>query len=542
MSSEFIYTDIDAEQSRFERIEIVETQGTLCDYFVVTDQGKSFFMKRLKEEYADDTVSRSILAKEYEIGMSIDHPNIVKHISINDDDSGYYLLMENVVGMTLDRFIIDNPDYFHRRANLDKFFNQLLSALKCLHAHHVVYSDLKPQNIMLTQVGNDVKLIDLGFCMTNAYTTTAGTTEGYSAPEHLSRGTLNIATDIYGIGKIIEYIGLNIPDSLPNIYARIMIKCTKERQKDRFQDTDEIVRLINRRRHIIRKSAVSAVCCAVMFLAFRTIAYTEVFNSWWDSFEIITPHVEHDCESTSTLYRILSEKDRTCEVVGHTTNPNAYINPTTQINGKTYHVTRIADEAFANKNYIRSVYICEGVETIGERAFRHCSNLVSVTIPSSIKAIKNGAFFECRNLTSIKLPTTMSSIERGAFAGTGIRNITIPEGITRLELDLLGNCEHLESVDLPKSLTVIDRGVFFNCPALTQITIPENVESLGELLFWNSDNLTDIYNLAVVPQQITPFHRNVSRLTVHVPSESVEAYKAAPVWKEMTIIPIEENK
>ena len=136
----------------------------------------------------------------------------------------------------------------------------------------------------------------------------------------------------------------------------------------------------------------------------------------------------------------------------------------------------------------------------------------------------------------------MTCIERGAFAGTGISNITIPEGITRLELDLLGNCEFLESVDLPKSLTLIDRGVFFNCPALTQITIPENVESLGELIFWDSDNLRHIYNHAVTPQQITPFHRNVAQLTVHVPAESVEAYKAAPIWRDMTIVPLKESK
>ena len=395
---------------------------------------------------------------------------------------------------------------------------------------------------MLTQVGNDVKLIDLGYCFSNLYTNTAGATEGYSAPEHENKEKLDITTDIYCVGKIIEYIGLNITDNLPNIYAKIMVKCTKERHNDRFQDTDEIVRLINRRRHIIRKSTIAVICCVVTFLAIRTIIYTEVFNSWWDSFEIITTSVEHDTQDTSTLYRILCEKDRTCEVVGHTTNPNAYINPTTVINGKTYRVVKIADEAFANKSYLRSVYICEGVETIGVRAFRHCSNLVSVTIPSSVKVIKNGAFFECRNLTSIKLPAAMTCIERGAFAGTGISRITIPEGITRLELDLLGNCEFLQKVDLPKSLTLIDRGVFFNCPALTEITIPENVESLGELLFWDSDNLTDIYNYAVVPQQISPFRRNVASLRVHVPIGSIEAYKAAPIWSEMTILPLDESR
>ena len=278
MSSDFIYTDIGAMKSRFEHIDILGYKSALCEYFVVTEEGKSLFMKRLKEEHANDIVCRSILAKEHEIGMEIYHPNIVKHISINDDEHGYYLLMENIIGTPLDQFIAANPDYFHLRSNLDKFFNQLLSALKCLHNNHVVYSDLKPQNIMMTQVGNDVKLIDFGFCMTNAYTTTAGTTPQYAAPEQLSMGTLNIATDIYGIGKIIEYIGQNIAKNLPGIYASIMMKCTKEQQRDRFQDTSEILRLVNRRSHIIRKTTIVFIACTILFLAFRTIAYTEVFN------------------------------------------------------------------------------------------------------------------------------------------------------------------------------------------------------------------------------------------------------------------------
>ena len=386
----------------------VADNGATSQCFVVEKDGKQYFLKLLRPDLLDKSEYRVIFKKEYEIGQSVNHRNIVKYEEFCDNEHDCYILSEYVCGETLAQKIKSNPEYFNSRANLDKFLNQLLDALRCLHENHVVYSDLNPENIMLTQVGNDVKLIDLGYCFSNLYTNTAGATEGYSAPEHENKEKLDITTDIYCVGKIIEYIGLNITDNLPNIYAKIMVKCTKERHNDRFQDTDEIVRLINRRRHIIRKSTIAVICCVVTFLAIRTIIYTEVFNSWWDSFEIITTSVEHDTQDTSTLYRILCEKDRTCEVVGHTTNPNAYINPTTVIDGKTYRVVKVADEAFANKSYLRSVYICEGVETIGVRAFRHCSNLVSVTIPSSVKVIKNGAFFECRNLTSIKLPAAMT--------------------------------------------------------------------------------------------------------------------------------------
>ena len=536
MSSEVLYTDFGAKHTRFERVDILKSDNALCEYFIVSEEGRSLFMKRLKEEHVNDMVCRSILAKEHDIGITINHPNTVKHISINDDEHGYYLLMENIVGVTLDQFIIDNPDYFHSRKNLDKFFNQLLSALKCLHENHVVYSDLKPQNIMITQVGNDVKLIDFGFCMSNTFTTTAGTTEGYSSPEQISNGTLNIATDIYSIGKIIEYIGLHISNSLPNIYARIMIKCTKQRQIDRFQSTDEIVQLINRRSHMIRKLIIVCITCVVLFFAYRTITYTEEFNSWWDSFEILTPQVEYDVELTSTRYRILSEKDKTCEVVGHTTNPNVYIKSYVTIDGKTYRTIRIADKAFVNKRYIRSVHIDEGVETIGVRAFRDCRNLVSVSIPVTVHTIEDSAFWGCIMLDEVTLPKSLKVLERGAFAGSHIRNIIIPEGITRLELDAFGNCGYLENIELPKSLKSIDRGVFFTNRSMKQITIPENVETLGELLFWNAEKLVDIYNHSLIPQQISNIHHNPAQITLHVPAESVEAYMQSPHWNEMQIV------
>lgn len=147
---------------------------------------------------------------------------------------------------------------------------------------------------MLSQVNNDVVLIDLGFCFADAYSNTAGATKEFSAPEQENKGKLDITTDIYCFGKIIEYIGLNITDNLPNIYSKIMQRCLKERQQDRLQSTDEIMRLINKRRHTIRNSVIVAMACVVLFFVVRTIMYNEEFNSWWNSFELVAPHVEYD--------------------------------------------------------------------------------------------------------------------------------------------------------------------------------------------------------------------------------------------------------
>lgn len=514
----------------------VADNGATSQCFVVDKDGKQYFLKSLRPDLLDKSEYRVIFKKEYELGRSVNHRNIVKYEEFCDDEHDCYILSEYVCGETLAQKIKSNPEYFNSRANLDKFLNQLLDALRCLHENYVVYSDLNPENIMLTQVGNDVKLIDLGYCFSNSYTNTAGATEGYSAPEQENKGKLDITTDIYGVGKIIEYIGLNITDNLPNIYSKIMQRCLKERQQDRLQSTDEIMRLINKRRHTIRNSVIVAMACVVLFFVVRTIMYNEEFNAWWNSFELVAPHVEHDFENTSTLYRILSEENSTCEVVGHKTNPNVYIIDSVEIKGKKYRVTHIADKAFMNKKYIRSVHIAEGVQTIGEKAFRDCSNLITINLPNSITKIGSGAFFECGKLSYLNLSSSLLEIDRGAFAGTAIDRITIPEGITRLELDLLGNNANLKYVTLPSTITKIERGVFWNCPELEHITIPENVTTIGEYCFFGCDKLTDIYNLSSTPQNIPPIHRNPSQITLHVPTGSVEAYRNAPYWQDMNIV------
>ncbi|MEE0975295.1 MAG: leucine-rich repeat protein, partial [Muribaculaceae bacterium] len=377
-------------------------------------------MKSLHPDLLDNAYYRTLFRKEFELGQTLSHSNVVKYVQFHDDERDCYILSEYVCGETLVDKLKSNPGYFASRVNLDKFFNQLLSALKCLHDNHVVYSDLKPQNIMLSQVGNDVKLVDLGYCFTDAYSHTAGSTRGYSAPEQLSNGRLDITTDIYGVGKIIEYIGLNIPHNLPNIYAKIMMQCTKEQQKDRIQDTDHIVKLINRRKHTIRNVILWCVACVALFLAVRTVMYLEVVNAWWDGFEFFEPYVEHDASHGHTYYKVLSEEDGTCAVVEHSSNPNVYILERAEINGKYYRVTQIADSAFRGKTYIRSVYIPEGITHIGVETFLNCPQLVTVNLPNSVVSIDRSAFFDCHQLTHLRISPNLTYLGVGAFSGTNI--------------------------------------------------------------------------------------------------------------------------
>lgn len=243
-------------QPKYDAIEQMDTRGATCDTFRVKLYGKLHFLKRLKAEYAGDIRYQEALRKEFETGYRLEHPNMVRYLSLDHDG----ILMEYVDGETLSHRLAANPDYFKNRKHTDKFIRQLLDALGYLHSHQVLHLDLKPDNILLTRINDDVKLIDLGCCYTDSYPDTQGYTSEFAAPEQLSiiNCPLSIQTDIYAFGKIL---GL-LPSS--SIYNKVIARCTAEYPKDRYQSVGEILHDIDSKRPFLRYVAIIVAIIAAL--------------------------------------------------------------------------------------------------------------------------------------------------------------------------------------------------------------------------------------------------------------------------------------
>lgn len=225
-------------QSHYDAIEQMESQGGTCDTFRVKVYGKLHFLKRLKAEYAGDIRYQEALRKEFETGFRLEHPNMVRYISLTDDG----ILMEYVDGQTLSQLIANDPGYFREKKHTDKFVRQLLGILGYLHNHQVLHLDMKPDNILLTRINHDVKLIDLGFCYTDTFEDTQGHTNDFAAPEQLSGQKVDVRSDIYAFGKVVE----QLPDH--TIYNKVIARCTAESPEDRYQSVEEILHDINHQR------------------------------------------------------------------------------------------------------------------------------------------------------------------------------------------------------------------------------------------------------------------------------------------------------
>ena len=129
-------------------------------------------------------------------------------------------------------------------------------------------------------------------------------------------------------------------------------------------------------------------------------------------------------------------------------------------------VTSIGSGVFADQDDITAVTIPEGVTSIGQYAFSFCSSLEDVTIPKSLKTVGEGAFWECTMLAEDGFIIVSSIL----FEYVGFsREVTIPEGVTRIEPSAFESNEYVQRVTIPESVRRIGECAFDDCDKLTFI-------------------------------------------------------------------------
>jgi serine/threonine-protein kinase PknG len=223
---------------------------------------------------AGDQDAYEAAQKEREFLARVAYPSIVSVYNFVRYEGAEYIVMEYVGGTSLKSILKDRM-----RANGGRYdpipvdqaiayILEILPAFQYLHDLGLLYCDFKPDNMI--QVGDDVKLIDLGAVrLITDMTSSIYGTVGYQAPEVAQAGP-SIASDIYTIGRtlavlIMEFRGYQTTyaTSLPTvaetpIFAdhdslyRLLSKACAPDPADRFQSADEMrVQLLGVLREIV---------------------------------------------------------------------------------------------------------------------------------------------------------------------------------------------------------------------------------------------------------------------------------------------------
>lgn len=227
--------------------------------------GRWWVLKGLKEQYRQDENYKNLLHKEFDILISLQHPNIVSAYSMEEiPEMGTCIVMEWIDGITLEH-------WSGSKTEGEAIFLQLLDAVHYIHAKQIVHRDLKPSNIMITHNGNHVKLIDFGLSDTDDFAILkqpAGT-QGYISPEQIVSQQADIRNDIFSIGCILEKI-------LPGKPYTAIIKRCKVPIAQRYANVDELKADFMARRNShpsgIKRIAIVVLVCIIL-LGFISYPY-----------------------------------------------------------------------------------------------------------------------------------------------------------------------------------------------------------------------------------------------------------------------------
>lgn len=244
-----------AQHPRQGMFELVSSSPeSYCDIWRADKDGRFRIYKALKSEYAGDQVYERLLRKEFEIGYSLDHPNICEYYAfVNLPPLGNCIEMEWIDGCSLDSLL---PRGAVGKTLAVKIINETCDALSYMHSKQVVHRDLKPSNIMLTYNGNNVKLIDFGLSDTDAHSVLKGSagTQVYASPELISGKTVDFRSDIFSLGCVI--------DRLSPTYARVARKCCQRAPAKRFQSALDVKKALERKP--LAPFAVAAVALVLL--------------------------------------------------------------------------------------------------------------------------------------------------------------------------------------------------------------------------------------------------------------------------------------
>ena len=264
------------EQILFNKYQVQRkiASGGMGTIYLATDTklGREVAIKVLHPQYSGETAFAQRFLREARAMAKLDHPNIIRIWSVEEEKASHCIVMEYFPGNDLKHLIRDRGSFSIKDAL--SYITQIIQGLTYAHSMGIIHRDIKPANILVNQEGK-VKITDFGIAA--AFNESSLTLDGsvigtpeYMAPEQARAEPIGPSTDLYSAGILLyelltgqtPYKGipaqtvisllafdptstsLTFSSEIPTELRVLILKLTKKEMESRLQDPEEILQLI----------------------------------------------------------------------------------------------------------------------------------------------------------------------------------------------------------------------------------------------------------------------------------------------------------
>lgn len=234
--------------------------GGFAEVFRGRDQNldRDVAIKRILKKHMNTEATGRILRRFKNEAKSIaklKHENIVEIYDYDNDDKGYYIVMEYIRDGTLKEYLSKKKIMPPKQAV--GLVKKIGHALQYAHMKNLIHRDIKPDNIMINYDDGKMvpKIVDFGLARVSygpdeSVSGKAMGTPGYMAPEQRKDAkNVDQRADIYALGKVLYNLltGTNPADVIPSFVpeparlVEIIFKCIDPNPQDRYASMEELI-------------------------------------------------------------------------------------------------------------------------------------------------------------------------------------------------------------------------------------------------------------------------------------------------------------
>lgn len=254
MISDFLHnSDNSQEVIDFDKLQKLLSKSTFYEFYIARLWHKKVFVKRLKAQYRENPFYLAALKKEFEIGVSLNHPSI----PVYRDYKNGAVFIDYIEGDTLSDIIISGK-LSKKSGNIKKYIYQLIEVVDYLHRNNITHCDIKADNIIITRGSDNVMLIDFDKCHTDAYDNTRANPENFGIAKNIE---VSSDFDYHQISLIIKEI---MP--LVSKYQKKRLNLLVSAIQKGNVDLEEVERLLNRKL-ILNKFIIGLGLIIILFIS-----------------------------------------------------------------------------------------------------------------------------------------------------------------------------------------------------------------------------------------------------------------------------------